>query len=496
MTDEAAVRLQKLQKLREAGTDPYPARVKRSHAIREVLADFDALTKARTEVAVVGRVRTVREHGGLTFLHLEDGSGRMQAALKRDQIGTDSYRRFAETVDIGDFLAVSGPLFVTKIGERTVEVRGFEVVSKALLPLPEKWHGLSDQETRYRQRYLDLIANEEVRAVFRTRAAVISAIRRFLDGQGFLEVETPILQAIPGGANARPFVTHHNALDLDLFLRVAPELYLKRCIVGGFERVYEIGRNFRNEGVDHLHYPEFSALEFYMAYADYEELMTMTERLLAETVRAAGQDPAAVPYEGETLDFSGPYARRSFRAAVREHAGIDIEEYPDRDSLAKKAEKLGVQVLESDGYGAILDGIFKKHVRPKIVQPTFVTDYPLALSPLAKKRPDDPRYVERFQLLVARGSELVNAFSELNDPQDQEERFRAQEEARAAGDEEAQRLDEDFVTALKHGMPPTAGLGLGIERLVMLLTGTHAIKEVILFPTLRPTGEGSKGAGE
>jgi lysyl-tRNA synthetase class 2 len=387
---------------------------------------------------------------------------------------------------MGDFVEARGTAFVTKTGQQTLDVQSYRIIAKSLRPMPEKWHGLSDTEIRYRQRYLDLIANERVRVIFKTRAAILRSIRSFLDRHGCIEVETPVLQAIPGGASARPFMTHHNALDADMYLRVAPELYLKRCLVGGYERVYEVARCFRNEGIDHAHNPEFTQVEGYLAYMDYEKLMPFLEEMLRETIVGCGLDPAAVPFRGHALNFAEPWPRLRFRDALLGHANIDIEAFPDRDSIARQAAKMGVPVEKTDGHSTIIDNIYKHHVRPKIVQPTYLIDYPVEISPLAKRKADDPRYVEMFQLVYGGGVENIKAFSELNDPLDQEERFRTQQEARDRGDDEAQFGDDDYVTALKHGMPPAAGFGIGIDRLAATLTDSHSLKEVILFPTLKP----------
>jgi lysyl-tRNA synthetase class 2 len=419
-------------------------------------------------------------------LHLEDESGRLQLVVKRDALGTDAYAALHDTVDVGDFLEVTGTPFTTQKGERSLAVASYRVIAKALLPLPEKWHGLSDVETRYRKRYLDLIANESVRHIFRVRGKIVSTIRRYLDDHGFLEVETPVLQPIPGGASARPFTTHHNALHADMYLRIAPELYLKRLLVGGFERVYEVARCFRNEGIDHAHNPEFTQVEGYAAYMDYEELMRFLEGMLVEVIRAVGLDPAAVPYRGDMLNFTPPWQRLTFRDALQTHAHIDIEDFPDRDSIAKAAMERGVPVERTSSHGTILDEIYKHMVRPKIVQPTYLIDYPSELTPLPKRKPDDPRYIEMFQLVCGKGFEGIKAFSELNDPVDQESRFREQDSARAKGDPEAQFSDYEYVEAMKHGMPPNAGFGIGIDRLTALLTDSPNLKEVILFPTLRP----------
>lgn len=484
--EEEAARLLKLERLKKAGVDPFPARAKRSHVIAAVRATWDTLLAANEIVTIAGRIRAKRGHGGILFAQIEDESGKIQIAFKKDVLGAESFQFFDATSDIGDFFQIEGTLFTTKLGEQTALVSRYQILAKALEPLPEKWHGLEDVEVRYRRRYLDLIANEQVRGIFKTRSAIIKAIREFFDERGFMEVETPILQPLAGGAAAEPFVTHHNALDIDLYLRIAPELYLKRLLVGGFERVYEIARCFRNEGIDHLHNPEFTQIEAYQAYADFNDFMNLVEELLPKVIRSVHSDISAVPFEETTINFEPPYPRVTFRDAVKQHAGHDIETTPDRPSLADAAEKLGLSVADEWGYGKILDELFKKFARPKLLNPTFVTHHPVELSPLAKKDPNSSTSVERFQLLVGRGYELVNAFSELNDPLDQEARFAEQEKARKAGDAESPEADKDFVEALKHGMPPSAGLGLGIDRLAMLLTNSHSIKEVILFPTLRP----------
>jgi len=486
MIDEEVVRRERLKKLMDAGVNPFPSRAERTHAIAEMLSQFEALQSANAEVALVGRFRTIRKHGGLTFAHLEDGSGRMQVAFHRDRLGDEAYNFFHATIDMGDFVELTGTPFVTKKGEHSLDVRSYKLLAKSLLPLPEKWHGLSDTEVRYRQRYLDLLANDDVRRIFKTRATALSAIRAYLDDHGFLEVETPVLQAVPGGASAKPFITHHNALDIDLYLRIAPELYLKRLVVGGYERVYEVARCFRNEGIDHSHNPEFTQVEGYAAYMDYEALMSFLEGMMLAILKACGLNPSAVPFQGDTLNFSSPWPRIKFRDAILKHADIDIDLYKSRDEIASVAIKHNVPVASTDSQMTIVDNIYKTHVRPNIIQPTYLIDFPAEISPLAKRKASDPRVVEMFQLVYGRGVENIKAFSELNDPVDQELRFKEQDEARARGDEEAQFGDDDFVTALKHGMPPTAGFGIGIDRLTTLLTDMHSLKEVILFPTLRP----------
>ncbi|MEY4745378.1 MAG: lysine--tRNA ligase [Candidatus Parcubacteria bacterium] len=483
--EERAVRLEKLHAAASMGIDPYPATAKRTHEIAPLLLNFESAVADGTETTVVGRLKAVRGHGGACFADIEDGTGKIQLHLKSDVLGATSFETFEKIVDRGDFIQVTGTCFVTKRGEKSIEAKSWTLLTKALAPLPDKWHGLADVEVRYRRRELDLISNPEVRLVFRKRSLIVSEIRRFLEAEGFMEVETPILQSVAGGATARPFVTHHNALGIDLYLRIATELHLKRLVVGGFERVFEIGRIFRNEGIDHLHNPEFTSVEFYMAYADYRDLMSMTERLLAAVTSRVNGSPF-IEHDGAKIDFTGPYPRISFRDAIKEFGGIDIENYDGRAELAKAAESLGVKVEPKDDRGAILDNLYKKTVRPMIVDPTFIIDHPTEILPLAKRKPGDGRYVESFQLVLGRGVELVKAFSELNDPLDQRKRFEEQERLRAAGDEEAQPMDEEFVAALEAGMPPTAGFGMGIDRLAALLTGSHNLKEVILFPTLRP----------
>lgn len=484
MTDESIVRKERLTRLREEGIEPYPAESKRTHTAAEALAQFEALQKKRKSITLVGRVRSIRGHGGSTFAHLEDGSGRIQVYLKQDTLGEDQYRQFVELFDVGDFLEATGTPFVTKRGEKTLEVAKYRLLAKTLEPLPEKWHGLTDVEIRYRKRYLDLLANPDVHRIFETRSAVVTALREFLHGERFLEVETPVLQPIPGGASAAPFITHHNALGVDLFLRIAPELYLKRLLVGGFERVFEIARCFRNEGIDHAHNPEFTQVEFYQAYATAEDLLELTERLLLFLLDRIGME-RQFEYDGNAIKVKPQFARIRFRDAIKKYAELDIENYADQSSLLRIAQERGTDVPETASRGKIFDELFKTHVRPKLVQPTFVTDHPIELSPLAKKSAADPRYADRFQLVIG-GMELVNAFSELNDPMDQRKRFEEQEQAREKGDEESQRIDEDYLEALAHGMPPAAGFGMGIDRLVMLLTNSHSIKESILFPTLKP----------
>lgn len=488
---ENQVRLQKRDALQKQGIPPYPARpnidrTQEHTKIAYVRAEEKTLLAKESRVDVAGRIREKRVHGGSLFAVIEDESGSIQTYIQRDALGNKDYTVWKELIDIGDFIEVSGVVFKTKTGELTVRGEKWQLLTKSVLPLPEQWHGLSDVEVRYRKRYLDLLANPNVREIARKRSRIVRAIREFLDERGFLEVETPILQTTPSGAFAKPFVTHHNALDTDFYLRVAPELYLKRLMVGGFERVYEIARCFRNEGIDHSHNPEFTQVEFYYAYIDYTKLMEFTEEMLRHVVSRVGN--LRVPYGKNEIDFTPPYPRMTFRDSILKYAKIDIEDYPDAKSIAGAAIKKGCDVTEEMGRGKIADELFKMFVRPHIIQPTFIIDHPIELSPLSKTKEDNPRYVERFQLLLGPGFELCNAFSELNDPVDQRERFEEQERLRKAGDEETMPMDEDYVEALSYGMPPTAGLGMGIDRLCSLLTNSHNLKEVILFPTLKPKG--------
>ncbi len=486
MIEEEAYRRARLDKARELGIEPYPTQANRTHLVDQVLDFFDDLLKKEEILTLCGRIRNIRKHGGLTFLQVEDKTGRMQVALKKDHIGSDEYEKFHEIFDVGDFIQVQGTLFKTKTDEPTLQVSDYTMLTKSLLPLPEKWHGLSDTEIRYRKRYLDLLANESVRNTFRLRSRMVKLIRDFFHEREFVEVETPVLQHLPGGALAKPFKTHHNALDADLYLRVAPELYLKRLLVGGYERVFEIARCFRNEGIDNEHNPEFTQIEFYWAYADYNDIMELMEELIPYLLKGMGLD-LKVKVGDQTADFTPPYPRITMRDLIKKYAKIDIEKFKDTEKLYKKAVKLGVEDIKpTDGRGKLIDEIYKTFARPKIMDPIFMIDHPVELSPLTKRKPDDPRYVERMQIVCAGGNELCNAFTELNDPIDQEERFQYQEALREAGDDEAQRFDQDFIDALKHGMPPTAGIGIGIDRLFKTLISSSNLKEVILFPTLKP----------
>jgi lysyl-tRNA synthetase class 2 len=420
--------------------------------------------------------------GKVTFIDIRDGSGKIQCYFRSGSLGQERYELLKE-FDIGDIIGVSGRIFRTRSGEVTVDASDFTLLSKSLQPLPEKWHGLTDVEKRYRQRYLDLISNEEIVRIFELRAKVIAAIRRFLNERGFIEVETPVFHSIAAGARARPFVTHHQALDQDLYLRIATELHLKRLIIGGLDKVYEIGRIFRNEGISTKHNPEFTMLESYEAYADYHDVMNMVEVMVA-TVAQEILGTKKVSFGGIDLELSPPWQRITLRDAIKDGCGIDFEQHQDEDSLRCKMQDIGLDVPDIGGRGKLIDRLITNFVEPKLIQPTFVIDYPVELSPLAKRKPDNDRLVERFEAFIG-GMEIANAFTELNDPIEQRERFQQQMLQLNLGDEEAERVDEDFLVALEYGMPPTGGLGLGIDRLVMLLTDQHSIREVILFPQLR-----------
>ncbi len=478
---EDKVRLERLEHLRALGVNPYPSHTEERISVK------DALQKPEnTPVKVAGRLISKREMGKITFSHIKDESGNIQLAFSEKELGKETYKFFIKHFDVGDFLHIEGDLFITHKGELTVLVKKYTLLSKTLLPLPEKFHGLQNIETRYRQRYLDLIASEESMKIAKVRSVIVREIRNYFDSKGFFEVETPVLQTLYGGALAKPFSTHHNALDIPLYLRIAPELYLKRLIVGGFEKVYEIAKCFRNEGIDNNHNPEFTQVEFYWAYANYEDLMDLVEELLPKVITTAGL-PLKFKVQDTEVDFTPPYPRKTMRELIKQYADIDIEEFPDQASLYKKIKKLNIDGVDAHtGYGKMVDEIYKTFARPKIINPIFMIDHPVELSPLAKRKADDPRYVERLQLVCVGGNELCNGFSELNDPIDQESRFKEQERLHEAGDEESMPYDEDFVTALKHGMPPTAGLGMGIDRLIKLLMDVQNLKEVILFPTLKP----------
>lgn len=484
-----AARRERLERLRAAGVDPFPPRAERTHMAAEAVAAFEAVEAEGGEegpegVAVAGRlVGALRKMGGSIFVHLRDESGELQLHLRKNRLGPEAFARVAEDVDAGDIVGAEGTMFRTRKGEISLAVDRLEVLAKSLRPLPDKWHGLQDPETRLRQRYLDLLSSEESRAAFRLRSLILRSMRRFLDQRGFLEVETPVLQPIYGGGAARPFSTHYHALDQDMYLRIADELYLKRLLVGGFERVYEIAKDFRNEGIDRTHMPEFTMMEVYWAYADYRDMMTLTEEMIAAIARDC-LGGTTVEIDGRPLDLAPPWRRATVRDAILEGTGIDIEACPDLASLEAAVAAAGHEVAKQPTWPRLVDELLGDFVEPRIWEPTFLMDHPVALSPLAKRKPEDPRYAERFEPLVA-GFELGNAFSELNDPLEQRARFEDMAAQRAAGDDEAHPLDEDFLEALLYGMPPTGGLGIGVDRLVMVLTGRMNIRDVVLFPQLR-----------
>jgi lysyl-tRNA synthetase class 2 len=482
---ERESRLKRLETLEKNNDSPYKSKFDRTHEIKSIREEFGNISageKTGKVVRLSGRIMALREHGKVSFADIKDGTGSIQLFLNLNNLG-ERYKEFTSLYDIGDIIGVEGEIFKTRRGELSIEVKEYTILAKSLRPLPEKWHGLKDVEMRYRQRYLDLLINPEVREVFEVRAKVIQSIRDFLNRKGFLEVETPILQPIPGGAAARPFITYHNALDINLYLRIAPELYLKRLIVGGFEKVYEIGRNFRNEGISVKHNPEFTMLEAYEAYADYKDIKNLVVEMLQEVVGKVKGD-LEINYQGEKIDFSS-FKEITFLEAISEYAGLELSFSQEREELRRIAEKNRIEVKEYYGKGKIMAEIFEKLVEPKLIQPTFVFDYPREVSPLARTHREDPNLTERFELIVA-GREIANAFSELNDPREQRKRFEEQLLLREKGDEEAQSFDEDYLRALEVGLPPTGGLGVGIDRLVMLLTDKYSIREVLLFPQLRP----------
>jgi lysyl-tRNA synthetase class 2 len=475
-------RKEKLRKLKEKNINPYPYFFRKTHLSSHIIEGFEELEKEEKEVKVAGRIVALRPHGKTAFAHLQDGAGKIQIYVKKDEVGEEKFE-LLDLLDIGDFLGVTGKVFKTRTGEITVRTTDFCILSKSLLPLPEKWHGLQDKELRYRQRYVDLIVNQEVKKIFLFRTELIKALREFLDNLGFVEVETPTLQPLYGGAFARPFVTHHNALDIDLYLRIADELYLKRLIVGGFEKVYEVCKVFRNEGMDRNHNPEFTMLELYQAYADYHDIMELYENLMNYAVsKVLGSK--TFEFEGNHIDLTPPWKRIPMLEAIKEHTGVDLTGKGEEE-IRKAAKSLNVKEDLSRPKGKLIEAIFETQVQPKLIQPTFITEYPVEMSPLAKHHREKEGLTERFELFIG-GCEMGNAFSELNDPQDQRERFLQQAEFAKRGDEEAQMLDEDFIRALEYGMPPTGGLGFGIDRLVMILTNTRSIREVILFPQMRP----------
>lgn len=473
-------RKNKSKRLKESGIDPYPIEIKRTCEISEALRDFDLISKGEKEIILVGRMKTIRTHGGLTFIDFEDGTGKIQGLIAKDKVGAEFYETFLEMFDVGDFIQARGTLFETKRGEKTMQIADCKIITKSLRALPEKWHGLKDVEERFRKRYLDLMFSPEVKNNFIIRSNFIKELRNFLNNEGFLEVETPILQLLYGGARAKPFKTHVNAMDLDVYLRISPELYLKRLLVGGFEKVYEIGKCFRNEGIDKFHNPDFTMIEFYWAYADYKQLMKMTERMLQKILtNVIGS--TEIEYDGNKISFAGEWERIEFFALLEKYTGIKYEEL-NEEALLKKGRELGVDIPDGADKPNIADEIYKKYCRPKIIQPTFVIHHPKGFQPLAKSFDKDK--LASFALIVS-GAEVINAFSELNDPVEQEERLKSQEKLFSGGFEEAQRSDEDFVEALEYGMPPAVGFGMGIDRMISIITNSNSLREVILFPLMR-----------
>ncbi len=479
-------RFKKLGEISAMGVKPYAGRYETTASAQGLLDKYgqtskEDLEKQRIEATVAGRIVAMRSFGKACFCHIQDGTEKIQLYFQKNTLGDERFALFKK-IDIGDFIGVKGFLFRTKTNELTIDAEDFVLLSKSLRPLPEKWHGLTDVELRYRQRYVDLIVNPEVKKVFLLRTRIVQSIRAFLNARGYIEVETPMMQTIPGGATAKPFKTHHNALDMDLFLRIAPELYLKRLLVGGFERVYEINRNFRNEGISTRHNPEFTMLEFYTAYADYRDLINLTEQMISGIAQEV-LGTMEVEYEGHRINLAPPWKKVTFLDSLRE-AGVPDDVLANADKARDFAKKVGASLKGGEPLGKLLNEIFEALVETKLIQPTFIIDYPTDISPLSKKRDDNPDFVERFELFIA-GRELANAFSELNDPVDQKERFLKQVTEREAGDEEAHQMDEDFIRALEYGMPPAAGEGIGIDRLVMLLTGSSSIRDVILFPQMK-----------
>jgi lysyl-tRNA synthetase class 2 len=497
------VRLEKIKKLQEMGIEPFPIQAEQSATAREAIAAFEASEKAgetvtAEEVILAGRIRGMRPMGKLAFVHIEDRSGRVQLFFRINELGEEHMKLLLDCFDLGDFIQASGELMRTRTGEITLLVKDFRLLSKAITPLPAakdevvdgeivRHATLTDPETRYRQRYADLAVNPDVREIFRTRARIISSLRKFLDERDFLEVETPVLQPVYGGAAARPFITHHNQLKQDLYLRISFELYLKRLLVGGLERVYEIGRDFRNEGVSFKHNPEFTMLEFYMAYSNADKIMALTEEMLSRVAHEV-KGTMIIEFGGNQIDLTPPWKRVTLREALKDTTGIDINAHLDAESLADAMQAKGMEAKPGTPRGKLIDGLLGDHLEPKLIQPTFLYDYPRDISPLAKSKAGDPQIVDRFEGFAG-GFELCNAFSELNDPIDQEQRFIEMGRSYEAGDEQRHPMDEDYLRAMRYGMPPAGGFGLGIDRLAMLLTGNRNLREVILFPHLRKTDE-------
>lgn len=481
LTQLMQVRLEKLEELKRKGINPFGSRFTRTHYANDIVDNFAQLEGS--DVTIAGRLMSKRDMGKAGFAHVQDISGLIQVYVRKDDIGEEAHELFKK-MDIGDIVGVSGHVFRTQKGEVSIHVKTIILLTKSLQPLPEKWHGLKDVELRYRQRYVDLIVNPEVKDTFIKRSKIIQAVRSYLDAQGFLEVETPTMHAIAGGASARPFITHHNTLDIDLYMRIALELHLKRLIVGGLEKVYELGRVFRNEGISTKHNPEFTMIEIYQAYADYEDMMKLTEELIAAVAHKV-LGTTKITYQGAEIDLTPPWTRITMIDAVKKYAGVDFKEITSDEAARKAAAVAGIHCDKDATSGAVLNLFFEEKVEEHLIQPTFVLDYPIEISPLAKRKEDNPSLTYRFEAFIT-AREMANAFSELNDPLDQKERFVKQMLKREKGDEEAQMMDEDFVRALEVGMPPTGGLGIGIDRLIMLLTDSPSIRDVILFPTLKP----------
>lgn len=480
------IRREKFENLKNDGNNPFEeTEFNQTDFSRDIKENFEDLEGK--DVSIAGRIVSWRNMGKASFMDILDSSGRIQIYVKVDDVGENTYKQMSSSWDIGDIVGLSGFVFKTRRGEISIHTKEIKLLSKSFLPLPEKFHGLRDTDTRYRQRYLDLISSPEIKDTFVKRSKIIKEIRKYLDNNGYVEVETPILNVIPGGAAAKPFITHHNTLDIDLFLRIAPELYLKRLIVGGMDRVYELGRLFRNEGMSTRHNPEFTTIELYEAYADYKKMMEIAENIIRNAAMACCGD-TVVDYQGEKIDFSKPFERITMIEAVKKYTGVDFSEFVGDDKKAKEyAKNLGIEIKDSDVWGDILNKAFEEKVEENLVQPTFVCDYPVEVSPLTKRKKDELHLVERFELFIAK-REIANAYSELNDPIDQRKRFEHQMKLRDAGDDEANMIDEDFITALEYGMPPTGGLGMGIDRLAMLLTDSASIRDVIIFPTMKPLG--------
>ncbi len=486
INEQMQVRIDKMHKIEEHGWKPFGYRFLYTHRAADIAAQFDELFEKETEVKMAGRIMAIRGHGKTCFMDMQDKTGRIQVYVRKDVIGEENYA-LIKLMDIGDTVGITGTAFRTHMGELSIKANSVEMLSKSLRPLPEKWHGLKDVETRYRQRYVDLIVNPEVRDTFVKRSQIIRSVREVLDSHDFLEVETPILNTIAGGAAARPFISYHNALDMQVYMRIAPELYLKRLIVGGMDRVYEMGRVFRNEGIDNRHNPEFTSVEIYQAFADYRDMMDLTEEVVVKTAEKV-LGTTTINYEGTTIELASPWKRMSMIEAVKEYSGKDFTNVTDLEEARAIAKELNVAVEPSFGIGKIINACFEEYVEDKLIQPTFITGHPKEISPLAKSNPENPEITDRFEAYIY-GREICNGFTELNDPIDQKERFLKQVEERANGDEEANMMDEDFVNALEYGLPPTGGLGIGIDRLVMFLTNSSTIRDVLFFPTMKPLGK-------